>query len=148
MINVLFSNISSIFFFAVVVFFGEIILYPLFYPARAQDSSMQPFKLKGSVLDVNFKEKYFEIKGLMNQSSVIRIYVDDPVRLRGLRKGLSVRVWAHGSEVVPGAYVAQKIMMSGATCRCDPTGVRARMKRLMGNAGWGCGARSGRGRHR
>jgi len=104
--------------------------------------------LKGAVLDINLEERYFDIKGGGDHSSAIRIYVDDPARLRGLRKGLPVRVWAQESKVIEGAYVAREIMIPGITCRCDPTGVRARMKRAMRRGGWSCGGWSGQGAHK
>ncbi len=100
--------------------------------------------LYGHVKKINVKERYFEIEtqgGKTRKASkkTLRVYVDDPSRLRALRSGLRVKVLAEKSRVAEGAFMAREIMMPGARCRCDPTGVRFRMRRAMGMGGWSCG---------
>ena len=103
--------------------------------------------LKGTISKINLKERYFDIND-GSEHPMVRIYVDDPARLRGLREGLLVKVRVQTSKVVEGSYVAREIMIKGMRCRCDPTGVRARMKRAMKRGGWSCGGWSGHGTHK
>ncbi len=108
----------------------------------ANESATEPSKatISGRIVKIDLKDKYFELMR-KRAGSVVRVYVDDPSRLRGLRRGLHLKVVAEKSDLVNGAYMAREIMTRGSTCRCDPTGVRARIKRAMGRGGWSCGGR-------
>ncbi len=108
----------------------------------ANESATEPSKatISGRIVKIDLKDKYFELMR-KRAGSVVRVYVDDPSRLRGLRRGLHLKVVAEKSDLVNGAYMAREIMTRGSTCRCDPTGVRARIKRAMGRGGWSCGSR-------
>ncbi len=111
-------------------------------PARAEqrDSSNATGEkivtFTGKIVSIS-KEKR-EI-GLMERSSrrVVTILVDDPKRLSGLKEGMPVRIEAVVSAMDGDSYSAKRIVAPGWGCRCDPTGVRGRMRR--GWKRWGCG---------
>ncbi|WP_141674285.1 hypothetical protein [Dissulfuribacter thermophilus] len=122
-----------------------IAIITLFHVFGLQCSNAQDFAksgietlLKGKVVSLNFSDKYMEIKSELN-GDIYKVFVDDPARLRRIRVGTPIRVVAEKSFVSAGTFMAREIMIAGARCRCDPTGVRSRLQRAMRGRSFGGG---------